>query len=96
MTSCFRWHLGFCKEEYTPPNRGFDSYYGYWNGAEDYFSKVAGKVGFDFHDGKDSLFDDEYAKTTYSTVKNTSCQLHQHFMSSFCADILLTKITNIS
>ena len=28
-----RWHLGHCKEEYLPNQRGFDSFYGYWSGA---------------------------------------------------------------
>ena len=35
-----RWHLGYCKREYTPPHRGFDSFYGYWVGGEDYYTKV--------------------------------------------------------
>ena len=33
-----KWHLGMCKWEYTPTYRGFDSFYGYYNGAEDYFN----------------------------------------------------------
>ena len=32
-----KWHLGMCKWEYTPTYRGFDSFYGYYNGMEDYF-----------------------------------------------------------
>ena len=32
-----KWHLGMCNWEYTPTYRGFDSFYGYYNGAEDYF-----------------------------------------------------------
>ena len=31
---CFRWHLGYCNEKFLPTNRGFDSFFGYWNGAE--------------------------------------------------------------
>lgn len=33
----FQWHLGFFEKEYTPTYRGFDSYYGFWNGKEDYW-----------------------------------------------------------
>jgi hypothetical protein len=40
FTPCNRWHLGFCKREYTPSRRGFDSFYGYWGPAEDYYTKI--------------------------------------------------------
>ncbi|XP_071529459.1 arylsulfatase B-like [Panulirus ornatus] len=33
-----KWHLGFCDWAYTPTKRGFDTFYGYYNGAEDYYS----------------------------------------------------------
>ena len=37
-----RWHLGFCKKEYTPTERGFDSFLGFYNAAEDYYTHSAG------------------------------------------------------
>ncbi|KAH9499681.1 hypothetical protein Btru_074419 [Bulinus truncatus] len=42
-----KWHLGFCQWECTPTYRGFDSFYGYYNGGENYFSKMTGQ-GLDF------------------------------------------------
>lgn len=42
-----KWHLGFCNWKYTPTFRGFDSFMGYYNGAEDYFTHVRDD-GYDF------------------------------------------------
>lgn len=33
-----KWHLGFYQREYTPTYRGFDSFYGYYNGLIDYYN----------------------------------------------------------
>ena len=35
-----KWHLGYCNKKYLPLSRGFDTHYGFWEGAEDYYSKV--------------------------------------------------------
>ena len=32
-----KWHCGFYKEEYAPYNRGFDTWFGYYTGNEDYW-----------------------------------------------------------
>eukprot|EP01084_Bolivina_argentea_P116817 207488_1 len=32
-----KWHLGFAAKNMTPNGRGFNDYFGYYNGAEDYY-----------------------------------------------------------
>lgn len=32
-----KWHLGYSKWEYTPTFRGFDSFFGFYTGGQDYF-----------------------------------------------------------
>ena len=61
--------MGFCKPEYLPTNRGFDSHFGYWNAAEDYFTKYVMRTGKDFHDGEEDIVNDDVIGSTYSTVR---------------------------
>ena len=41
-----KWHLGHCNKKYLPLSRGFDTHYGFWQGAEDYYTKVMSVVLF--------------------------------------------------
>uniref|UniRef100_A0A914C115 Sulfatase N-terminal domain-containing protein n=1 Tax=Acrobeloides nanus TaxID=290746 RepID=A0A914C115_9BILA len=36
-----KWHLGYCKKEYLPTSRGFDSFYGFYGAREGYFNHSA-------------------------------------------------------
>jgi hypothetical protein len=40
-----RWHLGFCNEAYLPTRRGFDTFYGFYAGSQDYFTHKRKPVG---------------------------------------------------
>ena len=44
-----KWHLGQNELAALPGRRGFDSYYGYWSGAENYSSHVAA-AAYDFRE----------------------------------------------
>ena len=50
----YQWHLGFFQTDYTPTKRGFDSFFGYWGGKEDYWDHsnlaISGQ-GLDFRNG---------------------------------------------
>lgn len=35
-----QWHLGFFKKAYTPEERGFQTFFGFYNGQEDYWDHM--------------------------------------------------------
>jgi len=51
-----KWHLGYNKWAYTPTYRGFDTFYGYYNGAEDHYSHKVQRI-LDFRDNKEPVKD---------------------------------------
>ena len=66
-----KWHLGFCHEDYLPLKRGFETFYGFYIGGENYYVHCDGATvgdtgvhGYDFRD-QDEL--DVSALGTYST-----------------------------
>lgn len=65
-----QWHLGFESWDYTPIGRGFDSWFGYLGGGEDYFTHKSGAF-VDLTANKSAVLD---ASGMYSTelFANTS------------------------
>ena len=41
----FRWHLGYCNETYLPTNRGFETFRGFLEGSQDYYTHLRGASG---------------------------------------------------
>ncbi|ROT66186.1 hypothetical protein C7M84_015804 [Penaeus vannamei] len=58
-----KWHLGFCDWAYTPLERGFDTFYGYYGGSEFHFNHTVTN-GYDFRDQREPDFT---ANGTYAT-----------------------------
>lgn len=47
-----KWHVGYYSSNHTPSNRGFDTFYGYYNGYVTYFNHtIEGNlhIGYDLH-----------------------------------------------
>ena len=42
-----KWHIGFHTHAHTPLERGFDTFFGFWGGGEDYSTHMS-SGGFDF------------------------------------------------
>jgi len=64
-----KWHQGYCDVRYTPTYRGFDTYTGYLNGAEDYFEHTRADSGFSGLDFRNST----KIKDLGAPVKDLSC-----------------------
>lgn len=72
-----KWHLGFYKWPYVPTNRGFDSAYGFWDGAEDHYDHTRDKV-VDFRNGTEPVLDLNGKYATFEYVKRIEEILDQH------------------
>ena len=84
-------HLGFCREEFMPHRRGFDSFDGYVNGAEHYFTHIRDpdRVSFDnFSSGFDF-----YSAVAQSPVGTRSINWVRLCFSSIQRDIHLSYKT---
>ncbi|KAH9370118.1 hypothetical protein HPB48_015127 [Haemaphysalis longicornis] len=66
-----KWHLGYFKKKYTPTYRGFDSFYGLFNGEGDYLNHTYtqdNQTGLDFWTGTEPLWNEtgNYATTLFT------------------------------
>ncbi|XP_049518265.1 arylsulfatase B-like [Dermacentor silvarum] len=71
-----KWHLGYYTEQYVPTSRGYDTFYGYYNGEEDYYNHTLpvpqfltnnSQVGLDFWLNNEPLRNetDRYSTTLF-------------------------------
>lgn len=51
-----KWHLGYCDWKYTPTYRGFESFFGYYNGDEDYYTHQL-HDGLDLHENRSPVYE---------------------------------------
>eukprot|EP00958_Prasinococcus_capsulatus_P020844 scaffold2761_cov391-Prasinococcus_capsulatus_cf.AAC.9 len=73
-----KWHLGHNEVAYLPSSRGFDSAYGYWNGAEGYLNHTtADPAAYDFADGLDTVYDVNGTYSTYLLAEKARAILQQ-------------------
>ena len=73
-----KWNLGMYKWACTPTYRGFDTFYGYYNSAEEYFTHTCGirfptgnhthVKALDFRNGTEPVWNENgtYSTTTFS------------------------------
>jgi len=57
-----KWHLGHLTPDYLPTHRGFDTQYGHYNGALDYFTHIR-DGGLDWHRNDHALREEGYTTT---------------------------------
>src|SRR5688572_3098981 len=57
-----KWHLGHVTPAYLPTRRGFDTQYGHYNGALDYFTHIR-DGGLDWHRNDKALREEGYSTT---------------------------------
>ena len=57
-----KWHVGHANEAMLPENRGFDYFYGMYNGSLDYFThQFPGNRGHDLHENRQPVYPEGYA-----------------------------------
>jgi len=80
-----KWHLGHFSWDYTPLNRGFESFYGYYLGDSDYYvhtksANVDGQTltGFDLRKDKDVAREDDGTYSTFLFLREAERVVRNH------------------
>ncbi|WAR29522.1 ARSB-like protein [Mya arenaria] len=68
-----KWHLGFCNWNYTPTYRGFDSFMGFYNGKEDYYTRMIA-TGYDFR-FNDSVYHPQEGEYSTNVITNRAIEI---------------------
>jgi len=84
-----KWHAGFFQDGYTPTFRGFDSFYGFYSGGEDYFTHQAGSGAYDFRDDPKP----KCAKGCSQVASNADHKYSTVLFSERAVQIVQTKLT---
>ena len=73
-----KWHLGFCRLEFTPTWRGFDSFRGFYTGAEHHYShKRSGFYDFRVNNTVDGSVQGKYSTDIFTHVANNVIKEHK-------------------
>ncbi|XP_019630639.1 PREDICTED: arylsulfatase B-like isoform X2 [Branchiostoma belcheri] len=78
-----KWHLGFCKKEYMPLHRGFDKFYGFLTGSEDYWThrrptNKKGYRGLDLRDQDTPVLDQNGTYSTHLFAQKAAEMIKKH------------------
>ena len=79
-----KWDLGMYKWEYTPTYRGFDSFYGYYNAGEDYFTHEVAKF-VDFRNDTEPVTDKDgvYSTNLFTEAVQQAIEKHDSTQGPF-------------
>lgn len=81
-----KWHLGKSTSQHLPTNRGFDSFYGYLDADEDYFTKKSSSAGVSY-----PAYDLQTNDKLVSTPSEMDSTLHNGYLFETKAEAAITS-----